>query len=392
MTIWLNALTALMKQPTPANPAILITVAQVEGSGPRAPGAKMVVTSLAQFDTIGGGHLELCAIDIARQMLLETEADAFNLSGERRLQRFSLGPSLGQCCGGVVHLAFERVDASDAEYFNYLQLRLRKAEDSWRLVALDCVDSVDSRDSISSATAPSLCDAAGQRLHGPGMLPKLPALVDGAMLLRDSVGRRWLLDGCLAPRPQLFLFGAGHVGAAIVRALADLPCRITWIDEREEMFPDLQPANVVVEATDVPEAMVASAPAGASFLVMTHNHALDQRLSELILQREDVAWFGLIGSKTKRMQFEHRLAERGIAPERLAEMVCPIGIPGIVGKEPAVIAASVTAQLLQVWECIGRAMPPISVASVSSVNSLTSVTSAPSDLSPELNQRVPQKV
>ncbi|MGS0742442.1 XdhC family protein, partial [Glaciimonas sp. GG7] len=92
-------------------------------------------------------------------------------------------------------------------------------------------------------------------------------------------------------------------------------------------------------------------------LVMTHNHALDQRLSELILQRDDVGWFGLIGSKTKRMQFEHRLRERGITDERLTEMVCPIGITGIVGKEPAVIAVAVVAQLLQVWEHIGRTVP-----------------------------------
>ena len=344
MTIWLNALTTLMKQPTPAAAAILVTVAQVEGSGPREPGAKMVVTPVAQFDTIGGGHLELRAIEVAREMLRETSI----VSSERRLQRFPLGPSLGQCCGGVVHLAFERVDANSAEYFNYLQLRLNKAQDSWRLVSLD------------SATVTSLCDEHGQRLHGPGMLPSLPALVEGAMVIRDTAGQRWLLDGCLAPRPQLFLFGAGHVGAAIVRALADLPCRVTWIDEREDMFPDLQPANVTIEATDVPEALVASAPPGASFLVMTHNHALDQRLSELILHRNDVAWFGLIGSKTKRMQFEHRLHERGISPARLADMVCPIGIPGIVGKEPAVIAASVTAQLLQVWERIGRALPKTS--------------------------------
>ncbi|MGS0740419.1 XdhC family protein [Glaciimonas sp. GG7] len=206
MTTWLTALTTLMKQPTPASPAILITVAQVEGSGPREPGAKMIVTSLAQFDTIGGGHLELRAIDIARQMLREK----LTLSSERRLERFPLGPSLGQCCGGVVHLAFERVDANAAEYFNYLQLRLSRAQDSWRLVALD------------SDIATSLCDAEGQRMHGPGMLPTLPALKDGAMILRDAAGQRWLLDGCLAPRPQLFLFGAGHVGAAIVRALASI--------------------------------------------------------------------------------------------------------------------------------------------------------------------------
>lgn len=345
MSNWLDALTTLITQPAQTTTAILVTVAQVEGSGPREPGAKMVVTAVGQFDTIGGGHLELQAIRIAREMLDE----GLSLSRERRLQRFSLGPSLGQCCGGVVHLAFERVTAASADYFSFLQRRLRDGDDSWRLVALDDV------------APPTLCDADGERLHGPGRLPTLPSLsspsanvLEACRILRDDNGRRWLLDGCLATRPQLFLFGVGHVGAAIVKALGDLPCRVVWIDEREEMFPDVLPANVRVEATDTPEALVDSAPDGSSFLVMTHNHALDQRLSAQILQRDGVAWFGLIGSKSKRMQFEHRLHERGIPLERLADMVCPIGIPGIVGKEPAVIAASVTAQLLQVWEQIAK--------------------------------------
>jgi xanthine dehydrogenase accessory factor len=148
----------------------------------------------------------------------------------------------------------------------------------------------------------------------------------------------------------LVLFGAGHVGAAIVRALAELPCRVTWVDERDEMFPESIPLNVTVEATDTPESVVASADDGASYLVMTHSHALDQRLSEAILSRPGVAWFGLIGSHTKRKQFEHRLRARGIDTDRIDAMVCPIGVPGITGKQPAVIAAAVAAQLLQVWE------------------------------------------
>ena len=170
--------------------AILVTVAQVEGSGPREPGAKMVVTAVGQFDTIGGGHLELQAVRIAREMLDE----GLSLSRERRLQRFSLGPSLGQCCGGVVHLAFERVTPAAADYFSFLQRRLREAEDSWRLVALD------------DAAPPALCDGDGERLHGPGRLPTLPSLstpsvnaLGACLVLRDDNGKRWLLDACLAP-------------------------------------------------------------------------------------------------------------------------------------------------------------------------------------------------
>jgi xanthine dehydrogenase accessory factor len=135
-----------------------------------------------------------------------------------------------------------------------------------------------------------------------------------------------------------------------VRALAHLPCTVTWIDEREDMFSADVPPNVTVEASDTPEALVAQAPAGASYLVMTHSHALDQRLAEAIMARSGVGWFGLIGSRTKRRQFEHRLRARGADPARIDAMVCPIGLPGIANKAPAVIAASVCAQLLMVWE------------------------------------------
>jgi xanthine dehydrogenase accessory factor len=169
-------------------------------------------------------------------------------------------------------------------------------------------------------------------------------------LMKDRMDRRWLVDPCLAYRRHLVLFGAGHVGAAIVRALDGLPCDVTWVDERDDMFPPTVPHNVEIEATDTPEAIVDAAPAGTSFLVMTHSHALDQRLAEAVLRRQDTGWFGLIGSKTKRLQFEHRLRQQGISSERLAAMVCPIGLRGITGKEPAVIAVSVCAQLLQVWE------------------------------------------
>jgi xanthine dehydrogenase accessory factor len=170
--------------------------------------------------------------------------------------------------------------------------------------------------------------------------------------MREPGGRRWLADLVEAPRAHLMLFGAGHVGAAIVRALADVPCRVTWVDEREDLFPSNVPANVSVEATDTPEVLAEKAAPGTSFLVMTHSHALDQRLAETILKRTSYHddWFGLIGSSTKRKQFEHRLRERGVESTRLDAMVCPIGVAGIEGKAPAVIAVAVAAQLLMVWE------------------------------------------
>lgn len=323
-------------------PAILVTVAHVLGSCPREAGAKMLVTHDALFDTIGGGHLEQCASQIARQMLA---LPGGTLASERRLERFPLGPSLGQCCGGVVQLAFQRIDQNDLDYLDTLQQRWQNAQDSWRFTALD------------SSLASTLTDADGKRLAGAAISAQLAGRIDrniACQILLDQDGQRWLLDSCLVYRPHLMLFGAGHVGAAIVRALADLPCRVTWVDEREQMFPASVPPNVSVAATDTPEALIAAASAGTSFLVLTHSHALDQTLSEQILRRSDFSWFGLIGSKTKRVQFERRLQARGVPAQRLEAMVCPIGLPGIHGKQPAVIAASVAAQLLQVWEAQAR--------------------------------------
>lgn len=334
MNSWSHAIASLDTEE-----AVLVTVASVAGSAPREPGAKMLITRNAQYDTIGGGHMELRAVEIAHDMLAG--------SGRIRLERFALGPSLGQCCGGVVHLAFEKIDRASRAV--YMQLAMREAErqDSWRIVAFDAADS------------PALVDRAGASVAGE--LPRALADFDRALpcrLLKDAQEQRWLIDPCRTHRPRLILFGAGHVGAAIVQALSDLPCDVIWVDERDDMFPATLPANVRVEATGVPEAIVDEAPTGCTYLVLTHSHALDQRLAEAILRRSDAGWFGLIGSKTKRMQFEHRLRERGIAPERLAHMVCPIGIPGISGKAPAVIAASVCAQLLQVWEAEEHSTAP----------------------------------
>ena len=326
-------------------PAVLVTVAIVEGSGPRAAGAHMLVTAGDQCDTIGGGHLEQRAVDIARDML-RTGAGV-------RLERFALGPTLGQCCGGVVHLAFEAVDGALLTVLRTLAQRRRL--DSWRISAID------------GAASTGLYETDGAALAGADAeAPRLGRRRLQTHVVQDSAGRRWLLDYCPAPRAHLTLFGAGHVGAAIVRALADLPCHVTWVDERDDLFPASVPANVTVEASDTPEALVASAPAGGSFLVMTHSHALDQRLSEAILRRPDAGWFGLIGSHTKRTQFERRLQTRGIDSARIAAMVCPIGLAGISNKAPAAIAASVTCQLLMVWEAAEAAAasaPPLRLVS-----------------------------
>jgi xanthine dehydrogenase accessory factor len=156
----------------------------------------------------------------------------------------------------------------------------------------------------------------------------------------DRAGLEARLTAWRQTLPRLVLFGAGHVGRALFRALEPLPCRLRWLDSR----PGLQPAEHLTDPTAIetePTDLV---------LVMTHSHALDLAIVEARLRHEDFAWLGLIGSATKRRRFETQLTARGIPAERFARLVCPIGLASIKGKAPAVIAASVAAQLLAVME------------------------------------------
>ena len=138
------------------------------------------------------------------------------------------------------------------------------------------------------------------------------------------------------------------MGRAIVHLLAQIPCRVQWIDERESEFPPGPlPTHIERLCVEPVEAEVALAAPRSHFLVLTHSHDLDLALAEAILKRDDFAWFGLIGSATKRARFRHRLAAKGLPDALLDRMTCPIGLPGITGKEPGVIAASVVAQILQ---------------------------------------------
>ena len=280
--LWLKQLRRL----PPQQPAVLVSITASKGSVPRHPGTRMLVTADSLYDTIGGGHLEWKAIAQARLWLAETP-DPF--AWERQTE-LALGPSLGQCCGGIVQLMLERVDA-------------------WS----------------SAVREQRLAQYQQENVHVP----------------------------------HLYLFGAGHVGSALVHVLQQTPCRITWVDERDHLFPANLPDHVTTEATDTPEAVIASADHGSYFLVMTHHHGLDLHLCEQILRKENAAWFGLIGSQTKRARFEHRLRDKGYHQRQLDRMHCPIGLPGVTGKEPGVIAVAVAAQLLLLWsETSCQAAPP----------------------------------
>ncbi len=197
-------------------------------------------------------------------------------------------------------------------------------------------------------------DAAPRREHYP-LGPALGQCCGGTV---DLDYRRLDADALAAwPRPEplfhLQLHGAGHVGHAIATLLATLDVTVDWIDERDDVFPPTTtlgtpwPDAIRRVSGDGAEHEAAGAVAGTFFLVLTHDHALDFRITEAILKRGDFGFLGLIGSKSKRARFLHRFEDRGVAPAQLARLHCPVGVAGIEGKQPEVIAMAVVAQLLQ---------------------------------------------
>ena len=264
----------------------------------------MVVTADGQGGSIGGGTLEKVATAQARAILGQAP-------GSWRVQDYPLGPLLGQCCGGRVRLLVERLDPDEAGWLDRVQSGglLMTRFSAGRLQRM-----------TAEAVPPTPASARG------------PAPAPG-----DTVIERV----AAAPQPVV-MFGAGHVGRAIAKAAEDLPFTLAWLDVR----PEAADAPGVVVA-DEPALLAAAREAGPGdvVLILTHDHALDFRLTVAALNGE-ARFVGLIGSETKRARFLSRLTKEGLGDEARDRLVCPIGLPSVVGKEPAVIAVAVLAQLL----------------------------------------------
>ena len=315
-------------------PAVMVTVVSITGSTPREVGAKMIVTKQQLFGTIGGGNLEHQAMAIARKQLQANQI--------QKMQRFPLGAGLGQCCGGLVNLLFEPVVESTSWVSEAEALQLENK--NWIRAV-----SIDDDQCCFLLTEGKLKKLPSEQKLSPDLIR-----IAGNMLIDQTdssqIQSGYYLETVKQTDFELLLFGAGHVGKAIVKIMSELPVHIRWIDTRDDQFPIEIPNNVETICTDTPEAEIDNAASGSFFLVMTHDHGLDQCLAEQILKRDDFAYFGLIGSKTKRRMFEKRMTQRNISPDRFESMTCPIGIVGIRSKQPAAIAISVSAQLMQLHD------------------------------------------
>lgn len=294
---------------------VRVVIARVRGSAPREAGAAMLVTRDRIIGSIGGGSLEWQATADARSLL-------GNAGIEGSLTRHLLGRELGQCCGGVVELWSERYTKADVAFLEQAQLRAAAQR--------------------PSVLASRLEAGRIERHIGHDELLDKPRLS-----ANDDRGGITLIERLNSAFAPLWLFGAGHVGQALVSIIAALPFRITWIDSRPGLFPPSLPGSVDTIVVAQPASRVASAPPGCRYLVMSHDHRIDYALCQAILARGDAAFVGVIGSASKAARFRSRLLKDGYRREQLAPLVCPVGIPGIASKLPAAIAVGIAAQLLQ---------------------------------------------
>ena len=282
-----------------------VVIAGVAGSSPREVGAAMLVWPCGQAGTVGGGALEWQAVQAALALLT---------GGARvRLERTALGPGLGQCCGGVVTLLTEVWDAG-------------------ALAGLG--DPVIRPVTAAAGEMPLALRRLTARARAEGVRPA-PKLVAG-----------WMVEPVSRAERLLWVWGAGHVGRALVGVLAPLPdFAITWVDVDRARFPEVIPDRVTPLWAANPADLVTHAPVSAAHLVLTYSHALDLDLCHRLLGH-GFASLGLIGSATKAARFRARLRGLGHAGAAIARIESPIGEPAL-GKHPQAIAVGVAAALLQ---------------------------------------------
>ncbi|MEP2139324.1 MAG: xanthine dehydrogenase accessory protein XdhC, partial [Erythrobacter sp.] len=272
--------------------------------------ASMLVTKTQVIGTIGGGALEFDAIKQARELC------------EDRLEHLPLGPALGQCCGGMVTVLSEVWDAS----------RLARVEDD--IVARPLPG--------SSCDMPLRAERVLAKARNEGQLPA-PGIVD-----------EWMIEPVAKPTREIWIWGAGHVGRALVSALDPLPdVQIKWADSARNRFPDdtLGIASLIAEN---PADLVPLAADHSEHFVLTYSHALDLEICHRILGRPFGA-LGLIGSATKWARFQSRLKALGYSEVQIDRIQCPIGDPSL-GKHPQEIALGVAVEIVRRGKRQGAAM------------------------------------
>ena len=292
--------------------AALVEVAEAKGSTPREKGAWMLVSPEKIFGTIGGGQLEFMAIDRARQML-----GSFSpLEGEMAAKQ---PEGVGQGSAGRKRTSSADFATPPVRFASTLPSRGR-----------------DSRVTLDIPLGPEIGQCCGGRVEVSIKIIDEPTKT-------DLIAKAEADD---AARPHVYLFGGGHVGHALASAFALLPVRAIVVETRADAL-DGMPDTVETRLTPMPEEVVRGAPAGSAYVVLTHDHALDFLIVAEALKRDDAAYVGMIGSKTKKATFRSWYFKTAEGTERdFARLVSPIGGDAVNDKRPAVIAALAAAEII----------------------------------------------
>ncbi len=305
-------------------PAALITQCGAEGSTPRELGVRMAVTHQEVHGTIGGGNLEHLAIDQAQKLLGDPERKFL-------LQDHPLGPLLAQCCGGHVRLLIDSLSSADKDWLTACYNAAEVGETiSLRTALTHTTPRKSVANSAVSCSSFSFFDQQGEVLseHRPG-------LTQCAEMI-ERFGQK---------RPQLWLYGAGHVGRATAQIMAQTIFEVACFDSREEERA-LLPRGIAVRDLEHVDQIVRTAPSDGYHVVFTHSHDLDYAIVSSVLSRGEFAYLGLIGSQTKRSRFLSRLQKDGLDKQSLERLTSPIGTPGIESKAPEAVAISVAHELM----------------------------------------------
>lgn len=316
-------------------PLARVLVAETRGSAPRGPGTAMLVWGSGQEGTIGGGTLELEATRRARQALAAWMLGGAPSPPPARIDRMPLGPALNQCCGGAVTLVTEIVTPA------HLQALAPEGAQGQGLV----IRALALQPSADHALAAPLPEPPPEPLAMRRLRAR--ARDRGQGLSAPLLQGHWLAEPLRPPGMALWIWGAGHVGRALMAVLEPLPgIAPVWLDSGPERFPqpEIHPCPPRLWHED-PSQLIPQAPRDAHHLVLTYSHALDLALCHGI-SLHGHASLGLIGSATKWARFRRRLADLGLTDAQISRIACPIGDPTL-GKHPQAIAIGVAAALLK---------------------------------------------
>ena len=343
--MWLNDANKILKQKLDF---VIISIITTKGSTPCCAGDKMLLTKNQTFGSIGGGNLEYKTLQHARQLL--------NKKNKCQIQNYSLGASLGQCCGGFIKILFQCFVNLNKQTSKWLTI-LTKAY-SLQIDIMLMSYFANGRFYQAFYTK-KYQDFNNYQVALPISLTKISTKMltskntsDILYEKNENYDKIHYCESFLFSKLQtVVIFGAGHIARALIPIISNLPVRLYWVDAREFEFSlykhDTSNINIICDEAVYTIDKLAE---NAYYVVVTHSHQLDFEICEKILKSTNFNYLGLIGSQTKAKLFKKRLLAKGVAPSLIKRLICPIGKQNFFSKSATVTAVAIATSLIDFLE------------------------------------------